>query len=855
MDYIEKKISQKIRFHENLGQKIELKIYLQVKVEYILLFLLAYLWNTNFSKLPLKQKSYVAKKICRPTFGEIVGMINILDIEKTIRSTDQINSILENYPKMRNEKIGHGYIFEDGIDEYIDVFSDIANRLLDQSIFEDSIDLVLVKKFDGVNFTGINFKSNADYIPWVASREVFPFQINNLYCFKSNKYFRLSPFINIVSEDEFYIFVSIIDKLSGKVKYNRINKTEIIYTEWPELSGLFIEEIEGRKRSANGTIINDFKRNYRKYINVGIKDKIKQFLLNNRASVCATLWGHGGVGKTASIQSICDDFVADEKKYFDYIIFLSAKDRFFNYYTGEIEEITEDKITTYEQILEISNKILGKEEDILTDQHIITTEGRILLIIDDYETFVSTEKQKIENFIKELDINKHKVIITTRANLIVGEEIPTNEFNANETLEFLFEVFQAEYPESKAMVKQEILSKNKKIIHSITSGRPIFIYQFASIIAQKGFEEALWNQLSSSKAAREFLYGRVYEYLSPVAQNVFPAISRLVKDDKETNLIDKLQYILNLEEEDDNFQSAIKELIKIRIIEVIDNRFFRVYSKELWEVMNDYFQQKDSTFRSSINFRLNHVSNDRELSIDGALLVNADAARYSKNEGEVVSLYRQILNRARSPKNIKIKALLNLTSYLSTDKGKSEDAIAVFEDYIDLFPDELDAIKMYSTYCWSTGEQEKSINILLEYFARNGKVSYHHLELFGLLLTNRGNYWLNKREETKSKYSLRQISRDDYSRQITEQQEIFHDIFRKQGHILFNHIRNKDFGKFNPGIKQNVATGLYQLIEVCIRISKFDYAEEICQYGLQNFPSHYRNLIRRKIERMRNKYI
>lgn len=849
MDYIGKKIAQKIRFHESLNEKHQLKIYYQVQVEYMLMFLFAYLWNTNYFKLSAPKKAIIANKVYRPTIGDIVGSINILDIEKTVRSTTRINSILNNYPSIRNEKIGHGYVFEDGLDDYIEAFNEISNQLFEHEIFRNTIDLVLVKKFDGSKFSGINFKESTEYIPWISPKEVHPFEIDNVYCIVENKYFRLTPFINIASEDEFYLFSAITERLSGKVKYNRINRTDVIYSEWPELAKLFVEENSGRKRSVNGTIINEFKRNYRKYINVGIKEKIKKFLIDNKASVCATIWGHGGVGKTASIQSICDDLVAEEKKYFEYIIFLSAKDRFFNFYTGEIEDITDDKITTFEEIIEISNKIIGNEDDIKSSQKIMETQERILFIIDDFETFVNSEKEKIEIFIKKLDINHHKVIITTRANLIIGEEIPTNEFNENETIQFLLEVFNVEYAESKAMLNEAILSNNKSKVQLATSGRPIFIYQFASIVAQRGFEVAVWKQFSSSKVAREFLYGRVFEYLSPTAKNIFPVISKLVKDDKETNLIDKLQYILNLED-DSNFSAAIKELVKIRIIEVIDNRFFRVYSKELWEVMNDYYAKRDAVFKSSVTFRLNHVSNDRELSIEGALLANADASRFSKNEEEVISLYRQLLNRMSTPKNIKIKALLNLTSYLSTDKGKTEEAINVFEDYIDLFPNELDAIKMYSTYCWATGDQDKSIKILLDYFARNGKVDYQHLELFGLLLANRSNYWISKREETKNQYSLRQITSDEYRGYMKEQQEMFLDIFKKQGHILFNNVRGRDFSRLKPGIKQNISNGLYQLIEVCIRIKKYEFANEICHYGLEHFPQHYIKLINQKMDRI-----
>ena len=57
----------------------------------------------------------------------------------------------------------------------------------------------------------------------------------------------------------------------------------------------------------------------------------------------------------------------------------------------------------------IDEKSIAEVED-----RIRTYSGKMLIVIDDYETFLDEEKVKITNFIKSLDINHHKIVITTR---------------------------------------------------------------------------------------------------------------------------------------------------------------------------------------------------------------------------------------------------------------------------------------------------------------------------------------------------------------------------------------------------------------------------------------------------------
>ena len=75
MDYFSKKIDQKINFAKELENVSQLKIFLQVKIEDSLLFLLIYFKNKNFNLLELEDQEYINNLLVRPTIGDIVDAI------------------------------------------------------------------------------------------------------------------------------------------------------------------------------------------------------------------------------------------------------------------------------------------------------------------------------------------------------------------------------------------------------------------------------------------------------------------------------------------------------------------------------------------------------------------------------------------------------------------------------------------------------------------------------------------------------------------------------------------------------------------------------------------------------------
>src|SRR5690606_20565068 len=135
---------------------------------------------------------------------------------------------------------------------------------------------------------------------------------------------------------------------------------------------------------------------------------------------------------------------------------------------------------------------------------------------------------------------------------------------------------------SKDLKKKE----TKEKVFEITSGRPLFIFQLALFIGQKGnLSEALTSEIKSTKEALNFLYDRIYDYLSLNAKNMFLAISLLVDENDLTGLIGNLKFVLNKEDKEEEFQNALNELIKLKIIIVSDKDFYKVYSVEIYRLM------------------------------------------------------------------------------------------------------------------------------------------------------------------------------------------------------------------------------------------------------------------------------
>lgn len=854
MDFISAKIDRKIELSKQIGDLYETSALMRAKLEYNIVLLTAFLWGRNFETIDRDDKEYILPRLIRPSIGSLVEIARKLDADKFFEGA-KILRILEKYPSLRNDVIGHGQLFSDGLDSYVNALREINDALFSDKtpFFSQHFDIIRVIRQDNNVFVGMNFKSNGyDILGW-------RHQINDYLAVGSNYYINdklelklipISPFVSISNENDAAIFKEIRIPAMGLFRYMKLFETGNRDEKFPN----FTLEVatDGTKRtSANGTLMNNFKANYRNYIDTGIVKRITKFLTQNRASAIATIWGHGGVGKTATVQKTCEDLFNNEKKYFDWIIFLSAKDRYFDYQSGKISPLSQ-QVSSYDDVIKSVSEFL-EIHDQNPEIQIAQFDGQILIVIDDFETFTQSDRERFEEFSKSLDINHHKLLFTTRANVKLGEEIQTNELNIEESAQFIENILTSDY----GWAPSPITIQQKNSIYSATGGRPLFLFQLAYLITQRGnMEYALSIPVKSSKDAVDFLYGRLYEYLSENSKNLFCCIGLIVNTNDLTSTLKQLQYIANMEN-DPKFDECLSELSKLKIIDILENNFFMVYSKEILDTMKYRYGALSDSAKGFIGQRVRQLGASGNKDINNALLDNANAARYNRQEPEVVSLYRQILNREGCQSAIKLQALLNLSDYLFNARGKKDEAIRCLEEFeLQFFQDPI-YIKMTSTYLWSIKMRKKAIDVLSDFFARSagsfiGKSI--RFELLGLLAMYRSIYAIDEKEELKSRYKDGEIGPDEYKRAAYENKIYMKDIYGKQGHTLLNEIRNLGDNVLSSAAIQNVSLALHHLINIGIRINHTDFAIEACELALGKYtpPGLMKYQVQRRLEQLRN---
>ena len=843
MDYILSQIRENRELTKNQREVVE---YLRVEIEYSYVFLLGYLWNQNVEKLDEELRMEVSQKILTPTIGQITEICRTLDNTNEDTNRDFFNdrkarSAINSYPEFRNLVFGHGFLFSEGneggqeTEKAKQKLTEIVKNLFSgTNILTKEFAIILVQTVSDDFAEGVRLGIVGDRQAWRCSTQTFRFEKDNIYVMEeADRYARLSPFISITQDKQMFMFRNVEDPLTGRTAYNRIGAGQGIYIEWPE----FVADISDdgvRRKSINGTVRNVYDNNFGSYIDFGMKKEVIGFLLTDRAHVCGIVWGHGGVGKTAAVQSICEDLCKRAKRPFDYIVFASAKDRAYSYYTGEIVSIDEP-IDSYASLVKLINSTIRYSST--TDvEGIRKFPGRLLLVIDDYETYSETDRKEIEKFVGRLDISRHKVLITTRAKITIGKEFATHELDAQDTQKFARAVMRSEHP-NHVFKEEEKLSDSEiqQRIYEVTSGRPLFIFQFIHIWAQTGnLAGSISKDIRTQKEAIEFLFGRLFHYLSEEAKFLFRVIGLLVTDSDLTNLVNKLQYITNMENNEDGFRRGLEELEKLKVVEVFETGLFRVYSIEILQRMREeYDSWHPPGMKGGLHQRLNQVTQDNQLDVDRALLRNADAARLGRSEREVIDLYRQVLNRDKSPLPIRSEALRHLGEYLSRYRENPEGAIEAFSSYQHQFPDDALVAENHAYLLWHVGKRADAVQVLKLFFTRSKPSSDSRLDLLGLYLTFWSKLLIDRHQKLTNNHKGASKA---FPREIKETTLDMRALFRTLGRPLFERLNEPevDSVKLSPKAKHNVADGLVQLCKVGMILEEFEFSRQLCQFALDH---------------------
>jgi len=477
----------------------------------------------------------------------------------------------------------------------------------------------------------------------------------------------------------------------------------------------------------------------------------------------------------------------------------------------------------------------------------------MLIVIDDFETFEDEEKTKITNFIKLLNTNYHKVIITTRNSFLkVGDEIQTNELNQSDTVQFLIEVLETEHGFTKTRLKEirEIITQGhwSEDIHTITLGKPLEIIRFINCFVQKGslsteFMKEIEN-LNNLSDRNEFLYGRNYQQLSndKLAQDIFVVVGLLTPQESLTSLVSHIKHILNIKEDDESkFNQSIDKLAKLKLIDLDETGAYKVDSKDILDIMKSEYDKRSNIFKRNTKRNYDKIKQNITTETDRALLNHAKSLRHQSNPDYTITQYREILNKGKDfSYSIKREALLDLADFLFNLRGQKEDAVELLDSYFNEFY-EFSVLKRYTSYAWSV-DREKAIRVLEEFSSKYtskketlSKSQRTHLQ--GLIVMREGFFW-----------------NDQYDRYPEDREEIkgqLNRIYREFGHILYTELQRSDLSKnFTSEELNDISLAMETLVDCCYRTDKTNIAIEVCKFALENFPPHFKMKFRKKMDRI-----
>ena len=332
MDFIMRKLDRLISVSE--PNTVEMQTLLRERIEYIFYLVLGCLWNENIGNVGVDDRCRIVEDLNKMTIGQAVGAIRKLDNGYNFISKNGLK-IFEKYPTLRNQTMGHGYVHDDNEPQLEKELNALYYDLAQIDFVKQEYDMVCVLSLKDGRYDGLKFSVDSGGVPvrWACPIEVLGQNVPNDSVFlynKSDTYYRVSPFVFIYNKgDDVFVFQSLKDKLSGNVKVSQLFRGDIKEIRIDEFISLSYES-ERRRISSNKTIMNYFDKNYCNFITVPVEKKIEDFLDKNRSNVQATVWGHGGTGKTACVQNICMKKYDDLHAKFAYIIFASAKERSYD---------------------------------------------------------------------------------------------------------------------------------------------------------------------------------------------------------------------------------------------------------------------------------------------------------------------------------------------------------------------------------------------------------------------------------------------------------------------------------------------------------------------------------------------
>lgn len=156
MDFILKKLNSRVNVSEE--KSVERQTLLRERVEYMLFQALGVLWNKNINEISIEKRIDIVVSLRKMSIGQVVAAIRSLDLKNDVLSPKQIK-VLDKYPKLRNQALGHGYTHDDEEENVERELEELYDELVKFDFFARSYDIVEVTKCDNDIYEGIRYSA------------------------------------------------------------------------------------------------------------------------------------------------------------------------------------------------------------------------------------------------------------------------------------------------------------------------------------------------------------------------------------------------------------------------------------------------------------------------------------------------------------------------------------------------------------------------------------------------------------------------------------------------------------------------------------------------------------------------
>ena len=294
MDYILKRFEASINLSKP-GQTERFN-FLKARIEYIYYLLLGYTWNKHKNEVRLSElTSFFDALDDKLTLGKIINFIKKFDKKNEIL-TGSTEKILNDYNEYRKQNIGHGNTYNsiDAEEKLNGFFRQLCENV---DLLNRETDIIVVTDKKEETYDGYCVSSSSQFPElWNCHESAFGKCIPPcvFYRFKDlPNYYQLSPFIHINRDLgtnlDFYMFFSSKDMPKGTAKYTDIFKDGKKEFKSPQLEEMIIFG-NYRKISGTGVCMNSFDTNYNKYVDVGVRKTVDDFVRKNKTFVTAVLY-------------------------------------------------------------------------------------------------------------------------------------------------------------------------------------------------------------------------------------------------------------------------------------------------------------------------------------------------------------------------------------------------------------------------------------------------------------------------------------------------------------------------------------------------------------------------------------